>query len=874
MNGVQAREKGNALYKRGQLTEAIKAYQEAARRAEPDDYLPWSNLSAAYYEVGNFHESIQCAQQALAICQGHSDDNGTKSRQTTELKLIPRILRAYLHTHQFDAARQWLHRLADIQSPSSADELRQYQGALDHAEIVWRAFPDEETYTLQLLAELPRYQSSSMQRNGDLPSSKDISLDQVTDLVDFTVHSNIDRNLAVFLGGISDARHFYAQLAILGVTERMVMHSTTPLKRKYQFTLNDSNSAVIARNLVLLVLLDELACQTDIPQAERTEIYTTVYYIFSGVIIPRYALGRLLHTVDSVVGRLKTSQRVLPWLQIYDLDRAHLIGALESWLDFESDDRNSTSNAIDRTVRSLHDYSMPYNSRAPPGCQKELETYFELPLLQAPRSVTREHEPELLQLIETNASIENLRSYVNGKWFVNPTMSEMDVSNPFDICRALYNIVSIQERGGPKKTKLFDYASSFFQMIVVALRKIRGRLSVEYVVGDLAVAIDGIRYGLVEGRHSTTPTVYDLVHLSRPCDIPTVISASKILNESQAARLMISTSGTDSGLGERCNSGCFTANDSTTLYKVTQMQTVSKKSQDASSTSSDECLLELRRDKLAPFSYEHLLSRGELSRFLFSQFFSVSLPLGNAMSTSANLTYFFDLLIHLHSIGYPAHWLADVLAKILGDGVNSSPSPPRTPDETNPRNPLSPSTTMRGVYGSVASFIPEASTLASIFQRLLPFNVITSLPPLSTIHQYILHFKTGDGGLSRTPMALMIYNNHDIPATTLPFPEEEYIIILTFTYTPTDDGHARVKFWMREDIITQLQSSSPNETWHCTLLHISKSSSNHNSTNEDEAWKPFTEQSVSINSAIKGEQWLSPTQYACSDTDGVMELDS
>lgn len=811
----------------------------------------------------------------MAICQTNDNGNGISST-TAELKLIPRIFRGYLHTHQFDAARQWLHRLADVQSPSAVDDLRQYQEALDHAETVWQDFPDEETYRARLLAELPRYQPALIQRNDNPESSKNGSLDRVTDLVDFAVHSNIDRNLSVFLGGIGDARHFYAQLAILGATERMIVHSTSPLQRRYNFTLNDSNCAAIARNLVLLVLLDELACLTDIPQAERTEIYTTVYYIFAGVIIPRYAFCRLLHTVDALVGRLRNNGPVLPWLQIYESDRLPLIDALESWLDFEQNDRLSTSNAIDRAVQSLYDASIPHKSacdldsilKAPPGCQKEFETYFKLPLLQAPRSVMREHEPELLQLIETNAPAENLRSYVAGEWCINPTLGmtgQTNGSNPFDVCRALYNIVSIQERGGPKKTKLFDYASSFFQMVVVALRKIRGRLNVEYIAGDAAVAIDGIRYG-IKDQYSTRPADYDLIYLSHSCDISTVISASKILNESQAARLMVSAPNSDFHIGE---SNSFAAIDSATLHKVTQMRTIVKKGQHGScSTSLNESLLELRRDRLAPFPYEHLLPRAELSRFLFSHFFKLALPSqGYSTSASTNLTHFFDMLSHLHSIGYPAHWLADALAKILGNGVNSSPSPPRTPDETTPRTHLSTNTTMRGAHGSVAPLLPEMSTLASMFQRLLPFNPITSLAPLSVIYQYSIDFEIDHSCLSKTPMALIIYNPHAyIPATSFQFPEEGYIILSTFTFTPEDDGHARVTFWLREDIITQLQSSVSNEKWQCNLLRAGDPSDN-----DDEVWKPIIEQCVSIDSIIKGAQWV---QCGGVDVNGeTMELD-
>lgn len=689
----------------------------------------------------------------------------------------------------------------------------------------------------------------------------------------------------MFLGGIGDARHFYAQLAILGVTERMVMHSTSPLKRKYRFSLNDRNHEAIARNLVLLVLLDELACLTEISQAERTEIYTTIYYLFAGVIIPRYASDRFIHTVDSIVGRLRNNEPILPWLQIHDSDNLHLISALQSWLDIESNNRLSMSNVLDRTVQSLCNTNMPHKSgcdvdsipKAPPGCQKEFETYFNLPLLQAPRSVMREYEPELLQLIETNAPLESIRTYVAGNWCVNPTLvvtEETSGSSPFDVCRALYNIVSMQERGGPKKTKLFDYASSFFQMVVVALRKIRGRLSVEYVLGDAFVAIDGIRCNLGQNRNIATPASYDLIHLFGSCDVPAVISASKILNESQAARLMISVPNSDFDLGERDS---FAKIDSVTLHKVTQMQTIPKKSQYGSSHPPlNEYLLEMRRERLAPFPYEHLLSRAELSRFLFSEFYSLAWPFrGNSTSASAGLTYFFDLLIHLHSIGYPAHWIADALAKILGDGINASPSPPRTPDETTPRNQLCTNTAIRGALGSIAPFLAETSTLASMFQRLLPFNPIVTLPPLNTIYQYSIGFKSDNAYLPQKSMALMIYNPHAyIPTTCLSLPEEGCIIISIFTYTASDNGFARVNFWLREDIINQLQSSS-NETWHCNLLCTTDPSS-YNS--DDEIWKPCSEQSVSIENIIKGEKWISEPPFGTHeggfDAAEAMELDA
>ncbi|OKL59652.1 hypothetical protein UA08_05130 [Talaromyces atroroseus] len=914
----QLRERGNALYKRGQLTDAIKAYQQAARQAAPDDYLPWSNLSAAYYEGGNLAESIQSALRALAICQRHDQANGSNTSAAAEQKLVPRLIRAYLHAHDFDAARQWLDRLgAGAQSPLSIDEIRLYRETLVHAETLWRAVPNIDMYRLKLLTELPRFRPSF----GRQQALQNSSLDEVTNLVDFAVHSDIERNLSVFLGGVGDARHFYAQLAILGVTERMSIQSASFSKRKYHFTLNDNNNAAVGRNLVLSVLLDDLACVADLPQVERTEIYTLVYYMFAGVIIPRYALARLFRTVDLVIGRLRNNEPVLPWLQIYDTDCSKVISALELWQDCNIINACPTSDVIDKTVQGLKDVTMSYKnfygsddySRTPSGCRKEFETYFEAPFLQAPRSVMREHEPELLQLLETDAPGEKLSSYITEHWCVNPTLIDGEgwhlretsvfgvavSENPFDVCRTLYNAVSIQERGGPRKTKLFDYASGFFQMVVVAIRRIRGRLSAEYLLNDLAEVIEEVRYGLVEDRDTAAPAVFDLVHLSNAAgcvgssDFSRIIHAGKVLNGSQDARLVISTRRLDSrkDFHEESHSRCMTTSDGETLFKTSQLRVTGKKGQSGSTSSS--LILELKRVRPAAFPYEHLLSRAELTRFVITQFFRLAAPCGRSFlagnnsdreTSASNLANFFDILIHLHDVGYPAHWLADVLAKILGDGVNASPSPPRTPDESNPRrNNTASMAALEDVYGSSAApFIPELSTLTTMFQRVLPFSPIaTGLPSPASICQYSINFNKAlplpmvDG----RRLLLMIYNIPDYVPTAasmnFPFPDEGCILISTFTYTHDSDDNASVKFWMREDLMSQIQtqtvSSDGTCRWYSTVLRA----------DFENKWIPCSEQPAQIDdTVVKGEQWISVYSLSTDDDDDdencnneTMELD-
>jgi Flp pilus assembly protein TadD len=50
---TEARNRGNDLYRKGLFSEAIKAYFEA-KSLNPHDAAPLSNLSAVFFELGNY----------------------------------------------------------------------------------------------------------------------------------------------------------------------------------------------------------------------------------------------------------------------------------------------------------------------------------------------------------------------------------------------------------------------------------------------------------------------------------------------------------------------------------------------------------------------------------------------------------------------------------------------------------------------------------------------------------------------------------------------------------------------------------------------------------------------------------------------------
>ena len=95
-----------------------------------------------------------------------------------------------------------------------------------------------------------------------------------------------------------------------------------------------------------------------------------------------------------------------------------------------------------------------------------------------------------------------------------------------------------------------------------------------------------------------------------------------------------------------------------------------------------------------------------------------------------NLAAFFRMLVHLHTTGYPGHWLSTVLCNILPNSVTTSARPPETAslhiDEVEAPRPT--------IHMTTAPYMAEMSTLTAIHQPLLPFALAGSeLPKLRTL---------------------------------------------------------------------------------------------------------------------------------------------
>ena len=96
--------------------------------------------------------------------------------------------------------------------------------------------------------------------------------------------------------GIGDARHFHATVTRIDEHEK----TSGSNDRRYHFTLVNLKASVLARDMIVLHLVDELAMAKF--GAERN-IIVAIYFIFISTIIPAKAHEKMQSTIANMTIR-------------------------------------------------------------------------------------------------------------------------------------------------------------------------------------------------------------------------------------------------------------------------------------------------------------------------------------------------------------------------------------------------------------------------------------------------------------------------------------------------------------------------------------------------------------------------------------------
>ncbi|MCJ1359253.1 MAG: hypothetical protein MMC33_009254, partial [Icmadophila ericetorum] len=363
-------EEGNAFYKAGEIMKDASALS-------PDDPSPFSNLSAVYYELGQYEKCIVAAQKALEL-----SGDGEK-RMVLVYRLSPRLTNANLHLCRIEDATK---ALSDV--PTGHKSSTKYQEIIAHATAT--KFAPE--------AKLEYEKSKS--------------------------------NLNV------------------------------PCKKTYHFSLNDINPNALARDIILLCLLQDYS---DLPDDTRSgqegkTILSTLFFIYTAAVMPQYAFEILQEAISRICKALISGSNLPACIAVLENDKALLLTSLRSWQG------ELTSLYTTTKILTL--------------IRNDQESQLAMEALMGPGPM----EPKAIR--------EKKAFYVKAGLAYPPNTLNTGVA------------------------QLSDYVSHFFVATAKAIHTLKGRLQIEILLGDGSATMEQLRYDTLKHRDSSFPRVFDVVHLS------------------------------------------------------------------------------------------------------------------------------------------------------------------------------------------------------------------------------------------------------------------------------------------------------------------------------------------------------------------------
>jgi hypothetical protein len=333
----------------------------------------------------------------------------------------------------------------------------------------------------------------------------------------------------LLFAGIGDARNLYATLMLITESELKA-----PSNRTFRITVNDIKPHAIARNLVIWLLLDELANNDE----QSLEIINAVFFIFSAAIMPAGAYGWLQNTIIKAITALDTGIGMPSWVKIPSSDHRPILLVLQSWKD-EAPQLYSNSFFVAEILCAMQSdeaFSMD-EYRVPEECRGEVECYRRTLALRPPRALMRKDEPELEKLFrsfdtkKSSSAASKVQAYIEANWKPNVTIFDVKWEkvgkyfrdNRPDVWRFPDQLFLVSRLPRPKHAiGIFDYIGDFFGFTLSALKTLKGRVEVCTSVGDITQVLESFRHGpkepirllSEEEQNDLTWRKFDRIHLS------------------------------------------------------------------------------------------------------------------------------------------------------------------------------------------------------------------------------------------------------------------------------------------------------------------------------------------------------------------------
>ncbi|KAB8295810.1 hypothetical protein EYC80_008632 [Monilinia laxa] len=727
---LKSREEGNKLYGARDFEGAIKKYCLAARMSK-EDPVPLRNLSATYFEVGEYKICIAFAKKALTMTRAVGGDDLASHVQ----KLEARIARAEEYSQVTPIEQQKKRRM-------------------------------------EILERLERYHQSTQLEIDYSPVSHN-NAQSLFD-PDMKRYALKDVNLSFFNAGIGDARNFFYSLIHIAHDEEAENTS----KYRYHFTLNDANRHILARDLILFKLLDKLSGLPQ-PGDEALKVLNTIFFTFIAPIMPECAFRQLQDTISELLNDLKGTHQALKWVHLSKEDIPLYIGALKNWTSegqvlktFSTEDVvMSVTRIMKKYYDTKHDDFQEMLGR---HCVQERKVYIQNGMLLPPNRIMQLEESFMLDFFpKSGPTWENKDCYELKSWSLNPTMFDIDWHSVRDLETLTFGVrqdpfdlvTTLAIEGGmlpqrKKASRLFDHVAPFFEAAARAIKNLGARLQAEVVLGDYIDVAERLNFDLYYDpndvdeskkldclRSNDFPLLYDCIELSNLPDykggnLTTFLHVLPILKPNGSSSIFSVCLRNPHAFP---NMGYFMSEYLiiTGRKMLDQLTGACIESKGNGPFPLADVTVYQWYPRNNPYNrpISAVLPRERMKVWFYGLFLKLALPMQSLAAyipktheiySPLNLSILFRQLAHLRLLGYPSHWLSDVLVPLFSSTITTTARPPRyTPMEPRHVSAIHPTKQL-----CIAPFSPEMKTLAAIFAPILPFRLDPSvIYSLDEIHE-------------------------------------------------------------------------------------------------------------------------------------------
>ncbi|TCD64576.1 hypothetical protein EIP91_003904 [Steccherinum ochraceum] len=795
-DATEFKDKGNTKFKQQLYQDAIKFYMKA-EAADPEEAVYSSNLSAAFYETGDYALCFE------AICRAAQKISGAKEASPLFSRLAARLAKTLcfgLRAGQitFDSIQR--HAEA-IQGFSDIAKRTDAAGELVASWADWqRIEKDQERVTAAAAQARSRLSSLPIFKLSTDSSLHFFTLghDKPMSIVDDWGAHDLDRDplhldqlptttlsrLAFFFGGVGDARHVYGSIiGIHAAFNRLSKNKKS--KFRTHFTLLDIHPTALARDLCMFLLLDELLRKEGSYDQETViEIKATIFYTFLGVIVPPYCHRRFHALVKNVIERLQQSPPLLPaWIHVNADSIPGILRSLHHWdaglankttkemlryhnswegpKDILKDALASEAGAgyremkeqrqkeseeivsrktddqvisffqpmgrtqgfdpcpgLDKPVTrklwldiaregmvkwlmgELDDEEDDIGSDAGDIFQSEMKWYEKTRTFVPPAVLRKRYDG----LNEAWSSIRRspgksvprfsmITNHVNRDWRPNSSLFDaqtkphigypnMENLNMFGSVSLLSQFNRRMTPASKRKSINEDHPSLsvgeiFFDSVVDALKTLQGRMTLEFLQGDLMHELARMRLKADHTRPAHFPRTYMRMWLSNVPDY-----THGVLNEAiYAVQSLECEPGSVAGANCMLNKGSWSNGDELCYHYAHLLPHEMPRFLGCKITEIDPWGA-IKIERLpTPIPAQSLATQSELHTWLTRVLFSTLAPGFSSTNANAridypnNLVVFIDLLIRLHGVGFPEHWLSAFINAILSDTLTTDVAP-------------------------------------------------------------------------------------------------------------------------------------------------------------------------------------------------------